>query len=127
MLMPYRLVSHSELERLTVLLSDRLQQWNEHYALIPLNLSLTKATAPLTKSSTLVQGEAMVLACLPEDHQKISQTVLFGQHHEDFNEVSTELFTLLVTDLFQQKCHLTSATPLTTSWFYPVHPVFICI
>lgn len=121
---PFRLMNTTESAYLQTLLSNRLQRWNEDYAIYPLSCVINhKPEQPddLTSYHDFgSEGNAIWLS--PLKARAFIQDNVFGHVANSFDEVSHTLYLTLLNQLGETTGIAQQGTPNLNEWFYKGSP-----
>lgn len=125
---PYRLISCAELRAIQKNFEHIIHQWNDEYALHPLNCSVSRTpkilTVPPLEDYILIGDVALLV----QPDWAIIKHCLFGDHSACFDAQSKSLFSILLNQLLgTQSLQLKKAPdrPSIKDWFYTGAPSLV--
>ncbi len=124
---PYRLINKHEQKQLALQVHARLNQWNEQYALHPLNITLLSPNEMNEHASlSIIQDDdAQDIAGIESSMQELMTYCLFASDDLYFSAVTESLTLELLTILLGQQCLSSSAQHDASSWIYSGSPCLV--
>jgi len=117
---PYRLINTSEMQLLSRHFTKAIQQWNDEYSVVPLNLQLTVPAKTYTITDrVMIHANNQLLATITGDHLSTLNQALFQQNKPCFNATSQKLIVLLVNKLLKTEgCTIAKKMAQPPQWCY---------